>query len=137
MFKAINIVNLIIVSILAGILGQYIGPRNFLPNPVLINEHYFDIMRMHFLFLGAFSCLVLFAVGKLLKASYMIIVIALFLAAIINYVLMQSSEPEFLDYFFEGLLEFLLPFLVGGMGMLAFITMSQLIWIRIKSNENT
>ena len=120
---------------LAVVLGHYIGTRNFLTNPALVNEHYFNIMKLHFIFIGAFSCLVLFSVGKLLKASYMLITISLFIAASINIYLVFAPEPENIS--FVEILEPLLPFLAGGMGMLALITLSHLVWVKVRSNENT
>jgi len=136
-YKSINVVNLCIVAALAVVLGHYIGPRNFLANPTLVNEHYFNIMKLHFIFLGAFSCIVLFSVGKLLKASYMLITISLFIAALINIYLVFSPEPDSTNISLAEILEPLLPFLVGGMGMLALITLSHLVWVKVKSNENT
>lgn len=137
LYKTINILNLSIVAVFAGILGQYVGPRNLLPNPALVNGTYFEIMKLHFIFLGAFSCFVLFAVGKLLKASYTLITTSLLLAALFNVYLMHASDQGFPNINFGEVLEILLPFLLGGMGMLVCISLLHLLWARFKSKAAT
>jgi len=123
---------ILIVSVLVNTVVYIYGPIRFIPNPVQVNDEYFAILTLQYIYEGTILSLYIYIFGRLFRLSYFNIFITILLAGIVNNLLNQSGDPDFIDYYFSDLVEFLLPYLVGAMGMLAILSFGHLLYLKAR-----
>ena len=119
------------------IIGQIIGPINAVSGPVLVNDQYFITTRNQFFVIGFMTGLSTYIAGAVCKASLLLIFIVSLIMGVFYYTLSQIGEPEFPEFYFDGALEFTLPFFVGCTLILAGFKLVEYIWYRRNSTRNT
>ena len=97
-------------SLAALVLGWRIGPVSALPNPVLVNEAYVEVIRNQFLFMGALTSGVAVIIGLLLGLPLYVIATVVMITGLIIHALGQVGDPDFLDYYLSSVLGFLAPY---------------------------
>ncbi len=92
------------------VISQHVGPMSKLPGAFLVDEGYFQITRNHFLFLGIATSITILIASIVLKAPLSTAILILFVSGVLQYTTMQIGDPDFLEYYFSGLMEFLVPY---------------------------
>ena len=101
---------LLLISMSVLVIGQFIGPMSKLPEIFLVDENYFQITRNHFIFLGITTSIAILIGGIILKTPLRISILVLFVSGVLQCTAMQIGDPDFSEYYFSSLAEFLMPY---------------------------
>jgi hypothetical protein len=99
-----------IVSVASLFIAYFTGPMSHIDAVVSIDESYIQTLQKQYIYAGFVTAVASCIAAYLCKANLKVVAIILLVSGFVWVIFSQLGEPDFFNYFFGSIIDFMIPY---------------------------